>query len=180
MLLREHGYEFDIDLPQIEEATPQSHPFFTPIELARYNAWIKANDVSRRHPNEIVIAADTIVFFDSEIFGKPVDLEDARRILRFLRGKTHSVVTAVACMHASSKLQDFFHEISRVLFYDFSEKDLEDYLASVHVLDKSGAYASQENSAKIIKRIDGLVSNVVGLPIERLLPVLDRISKLIH
>lgn len=173
-LLREAGYAFEIDAPQVEEATAESHSHFTPIELARYNAWLKVCEVSSRHPEKLVVAADTLVFMGLDVFGKPANLDDARRMLRSLRGREHRVVTAVACVRAATGQQAFFHVISRVSFRVFSEDELEEYLSCVHVLDKSGAYAFQEKTEIILDRLDGLVSNVIGLPIEKMYAVLKR------
>lgn len=114
-----------------------------------------------------MLAADTLVTIDGRVLGKPVDLEDAVKILRQLSGRAHEVWTAVCICHGARGRSQTFHEISRVQFRELDDRAIRNYLAKVNPLDKAGAYAAQGHGAEIIERIEGSYSNVVGLPMEK-------------
>jgi septum formation protein len=162
-LLKEAGYEFEIISPPDDEV---SHAWFTIRELTVWNATRKALRIAQMHPEAVVLAADTLVTIDGHVLGKPVDLEDAVRILRRLRGRAHEVWTAVCIRHGARGTSRNFHEISRVHFRELSEHAIRAYLAKVNPLDKAGAYAAQGHGTEIIEHIEGSYSNVVGLPME--------------
>jgi septum formation protein len=163
-LLREAGYEFEVLLPAVDEV---AHDWLTIRELTMWNAASKAACVSESEPNAVVLAADTLVAIDGEVLGKPVDLDDAMRILRRLSGRTHEVWTAVRIYHAAAGRSQSFLEMSRVNFRKLDDRGIRSYLAKIDPLDKAGAYAAQGHGRDIIERIDGSYSNVVGLPMER-------------
>lgn len=160
-MLKKAGYEFEIVSPPGEEV---AHAWFTIRELTICNAARKAQRVSQTFPDAVVLAADTLVIIDGRVIGKPVDFEDAVRILRRLSGRTHEVWTAVCIRHAALGKSHSFHEISRVHFRELSDRAIRDYLTKVNPLDKAGAYAAQGHGTEIIERIEGSYSNVVGLP----------------
>ena len=119
-----------------------------------------------------MLGADTLVTIDGQVLGKPVNLEDAGRMLRRLSGRSHEVWTAVClCYRALGKSENFC-VVSRVEFRELSDRAIESYLAKINPLDKAGAYAAQGHGREIIKRIEGSYSNVVGLPMEETLPAL--------
>ncbi len=115
--------------------------------------------------NEWVLAADTIVVFEDQILGKPLDAADAGRMLRLLGGKTHSVLTAMALLPpgAEKPLEDICR--ARVLMRSFSDIELEDYLASRDPLDKAGAYAIQNSAFHPVENFKDCFACVVGLPL---------------
>ena len=162
-LLKKAGDEFEIVTPPDDEV---SHLCLTIRELTIWNATRKALRIARSLPDAVVLAADTLVTIDGCVLGKPVDIEDAVRILRRLSGRTHEVWTAVFIRHARRGKSHSFHEISHVHFRELSERAIREYLAKVNPLDKAGAYAAQGHGREIIERIDGSYSNVVGLPME--------------
>jgi septum formation protein len=162
-LLQTAGFDFQIEQPTIEESRSK---FFSPSELALFNAFQKAAAVSNRHPEEFVLAADTVVVLDSEVFGKPSDLHDARRMLIRLVGRSHDVITGIALMKVSRKQLISRLVRTRVKFRALSDSDIETYLKTVEPLDKAGAYAAQESPDMIIEKVTGSFSNVVGLPME--------------
>jgi septum formation protein len=162
-LLRKAGYEFEVISPPDDEV---SHAWFTIRELTVWNATRKALRIARTVPDAVVLAADTLVTIDGRVLGKPLDLEDAVRILRCLSGRTHEVWTAVCIRHAAQGETHSFHEISRVHFRALTERAIREYLAKVNPLDKAGAYAAQGHGTEIIEWIEGSYSNVVGLPME--------------
>jgi septum formation protein len=168
-LLSEAGYEFDVLLPAIDEV---AHDWLTIRELTIWNAASKAARVSEAVPDAVVLAADTLVAIDGEVLGKPVDLDDAVRILRRLSGQTHEVWTAVRICHATAGRSQSFFEMSQVHFRKLDDRGIGNYLAKINPLDKAGAYAAQGHGRDIIERIDGSYSNVVGLPMEETARVL--------
>jgi septum formation protein len=115
-----------------------------------------------------VLAADTLVYIGTTLFGKPLDLDDAFRMLTQLQGATHQVVTGVCLIHLRGHRQRIFFETSDVTFRSLAPEEIRHYLARIDPLDKAGAYAIQEHGDLIIREITGSFSNVVGLPMERL------------
>ena len=144
-----------------------AHGWLTIRELTIWNAARKAARVSEMLPDAVVLAADTLVAIDGAVLGKPVDFEDAIRILRRLSGRAHEVWTAVRVSHAASGRSQSFHEMSRVHFRELDDRAIRNYLAKIDPLDKAGAYAAQGYGTEIIQRIEGSYSNVVGLPMEK-------------
>ncbi|HEY5893818.1 MAG TPA: Maf family protein [Chthoniobacterales bacterium] len=170
VLLREMGFAFRTFSPDIEE-TAASH--FTPRELTLLNARRKATAVAAFCPESVVIGADTVVYIDDQILGKPTDLDDARRMLRLLSGRSHEVLTSVWVVRFHPAKTRAFTEATTVYFRELSDERVEKYLSLIDPLDKAGAYAAQENAGLLIERIDGSFSNVVGLPVESLKMALD-------
>ena len=140
----------------------------SPYELCQLNAHRKARKVAKKHPDALVLGADTLVFLEREIFGKPRDMEDARRMLSALQGRTHQVVTGVSLIHLRGYQEKIFAAGTDVTFQPLSAQQIKNYLMRVNPLDKAGAYAIQEYGELIVAEISGSYSNVVGLPVERL------------
>ena len=168
-LLREAGFDPEIVPPEVHERTCG---FLTPCELALFNANRKAVAVAARFPEAVILAADTIVALGPAVFGKPRDLDDARRMLQNLVGKTHIVVTGVALIHPNHRRVILQAEETDVKFRALPEAEIDRYLKAINPLDKAGAYAAQESPESIIERIDGSFTNVVGLPMELVVPLL--------
>jgi septum formation protein len=124
--------------------------------------------VAKRHPDALVIGADTLVSLRSRIYGKPRDRREAAEMLESLSGHTHRVVTGVCLVHLRSHHQQVFSETSFVTFHPMSPGRIQEYLERVDPLDKAGAYAIQERGELIIENIIGSFTNVVGLPLARL------------
>ena len=162
-LLKKAGYEFEVISPLDDEV---SNDCLTIRELTAWNAARKALRSARMLPDAVVLAADTLVTIDGRVLGKPVDFDDAVKILRLLSGRIHEVWTAVCIRHAACGKSHSFQEISRVHFRKLSGPAIREYLAKVNPLDKAGAYAAQGHGTEIIERIEGSYSNVVGLPME--------------
>ena len=100
--------------------------------------------------------------------GKPETLDMAREFLRRLSGRVHEVVTGVCLFQREMSRMHLFSEVTRVRFLQLSDAVIEDYLAQVHVLDKAGAYAIQEQGHLLVEQVEGSLSNVIGLPVEAL------------
>jgi len=145
-----------------------AHEHLTPLEVCQLNAHRKARVVAKQIPDALVLGADTLVFLDNDILGKPRSLKDAEKMLSRLQGRTHQVVTGVCLMHLRSHRERIFAISSDVLFHPLTQKQIRHYLQHVHTLDKAGAYAIQERGELIIAEISGSFSNVVGLPVEKL------------
>lgn len=144
--------------------------------LVLSNARAKATEVARRHPQSVVLGADTLVWIDDEPLGKPQSLEGAREMLARLSGRVHEVCTGVHLVRLQPHGQIEFHETTLVRFRPLTPAAIDAYLAKVDVLDKAGAYALQEHGDLIIDSVEGSRSNVVGLPVERTLAALRRFA----
>ena len=123
-----------------------------------------------------IIGADTMVVLDDQIFGKPKSLSDAKGMLRKLSGRTHEVMTAVSLWLVSAPDAEkvslgfrTFVDIARVTFRELSDQEINDYLRKGESFDKAGAYAVQGEGAALVEHVDGNLSTVIGLPVERLL-----------
>jgi len=164
-LLRQMGLEFRVvpsDAPEVH------HHELTAREIAQVNAYRKARAVAKRFPDALVLGADTLVYLDTVLFGKPATLEQAHAMLGQLQGRTHHVVTALCLLHLREHRQNLFTEITAVTFRLLDAVAIRRYFATVNPLDKAGAYAIQEEGDLIVESISGSYSNVVGLPVEKL------------
>lgn len=159
-LLARAGIPFTVEVSKADEDNSSSD---SPEGIVRRNALAKAREVSARFPEATVLGADTIVALGGKIYGKPAGIDDAKRMLAELSGKTHSVFTGVALAAEGGEKVLVCAEESRVKFKKLSAEDIEKYLKSVNVLDKAGAYAAQECGSMIIEAIDGNFDNVMGL-----------------
>jgi septum formation protein len=164
-LLRQLDLKFQVvpsDAPEIH----QEH--LTAREIARINACRKARAVARRFPDALVLGADTLVYLEATLLGKPADLAEAHRMLERLQGRTHQVVTAICLLHLRNRRQKVFAETTAVTFRPLDAVTIQRYFVKVNPLDKAGAYAIQEEGDLIVEKISGSYTNVVGLPVEKL------------
>jgi septum formation protein len=164
-LLRQLHPEFQIVPSDAEEIIDEQ---LSPQEICQLNAHRKARAVAKKIPDAIVLGADTLVFLEGEIMGKPRDRADARRMLARLQGRTHQVVTGVSLIHLRGHRERLFATSTDVTFRPLTAGQIGDYLSKINPLDKAGAYAIQEHGDLIVSEISGSFSNVVGLPVERL------------
>jgi len=170
-LLRDLGLKFDVVIREYIETYPEG---LNGEEIARYVAHEKAvsfrNDIS---DNEIVIAADTIVWCNNRVLGKPVDLEDAIHILKEISGNIHEVITGVTIFSLSKELT--FSDLTKVTFEALSEEEICYYVDEFKPYDKAGAYGIQEWIGLIAcSHINGSYFNVVGLPVQKLYKELQK------
>jgi septum formation protein len=174
-LLREMGLTFVVVRPgNVEELLGGA----APDVVAMQNAQRKARAVAGRHPDSMVLGADTIVVLNGKIFGKPRDRDEAGRMLEQLAGRQHEVITAVCLLHRSLDTELTFADRTRVWMRSLTRLEVADYLNKIDPLDKAGAYAIQEHGEGLIERIDGSYHNVMGLPTERLRATLERVGML--
>lgn len=141
--------------------------------LVTTNARAKALEVAARHPRSIVLGADTLVWLEGRALGKPRDEDEARSMLRNLSGRVHEVATGVHLAQMEPRRQAEFHEITRVRFRAYDEHVIAEYMQTVDVMDKAGAYALQERGDLLVESVEGSRSNVVGLPVKRTMAALD-------
>ena len=172
-MMRAHGIEPLVMPADIEENIPKVHGM---CETVMFLALKKAQDVAGRlssladctEEGSIIVAADTIVYKDGEIMGKPADRAAAFRMLDKLRNYFHYVVTGVALLSYGRQLTRVFAEITKVYFEDYQDSELEAYLDTEEAYDKAGAYAIQGYFAKHIDHIEGSYDNVIGFPWDRI------------
>ncbi len=164
-LLKEMGLDFQV----VPSAAAELHEGdLTAREVAMVNAFRKAKEVAVRHPEALVIGADTLVCLDTTLFGKPSNLEEAVEMLKSLQGLTHHVVTGMCLLNLGQQKRRVFSEMTEVTFRSLTEDQIRHYLSRINPLDKAGAYAIQDHGELIVDRIEGSYSNVVGLPVEQL------------
>lgn len=134
----------------------------------------KARGVADMAGTATVLGADTVVALDGEILGKPVDIADATRMLRMLRGRTHNVFTGVAALETQTGRSAVAVRETRVTIRPLSDDELLGYIALESPLDKAGAYAVQDKRAGLAEAVEGCYLNVVGLPLCEVMTLLDR------
>lgn len=182
-LLSQAGINFEIVTSDADETPTKTVPEEIVMELSKrkgedvYGKVIKEGKLNPSEEN-VIIAADTLVFFGQERMGKPKDKEDAVRMLKELSGNTHDVITGVTLIYTNNnqKKIETFYEKTEVLAYELTDEEIEAYVATGEPMDKAGAYAIQGYFGKYIKGIRGEYANVVGLPIARLYYELKRIG----
>ena len=170
-LLSAVGIPFRV-LPSGVDETPL--PGETPARFARRAAMDKGQNVADRHPGAFVLSADTIVVAGGRILGKPRDRAEARRMLSFLAGKEHRVYTAVCLLCAGRGYRDAGTEVTRVRFRALTPPEVAAYARTGEGDDKAGAYAAQGAGMLLIERVCGSFTNVVGLPMTRVVAMLRR------
>jgi MAF protein len=150
-------------------------PDETPQEVVLRLAREKALDVGKIAPGgSVVIAADTAVVAGDQILGKPTDAAHAARMLRALRGGSHQVFTGLAVLETSSNTLQTDVSVTRVTMRQYSDAEIQDYIATGDPLDKAGAYAIQHRIFDPVDHIEGCYANVVGLPLCKLTSLLER------
>ena len=167
-LLKNVGYEFEIEVCDLEENSDKTTPYELVMDLAK----VKALAIMDKHEGEdvIVLGADTVVANGDEILGKPRDLAHAREMISSLQGKAHQVYTGVCLCWNKEKLNQHitFYEKTDVEVYPMSLEEIDTYVATKECVDKAGSYAIQGLFSPYIKGIIGDYNNVVGLPVARI------------
>lgn len=161
-ILQAAGWDFEAVAANVDETR---QPDEDSVSYVRRLAQLKGERIAEQFPDTLVLAADTIVLIDNEILGQPGDEETAQRMLRFLSGQWHQVLTGVALVRTESPCLLVEHEVTRVRFAELSAKEIEWYVSTGEPLDKAGAYAIQGRAAPFIEEIQGDYFNIVGLPI---------------
>lgn len=159
-ILTSVGWEFEKHAADVDESLRNGE---APEDYVVRLACEKAEAVAAKFSDSIVLGADTTVVIDGEILGKPIDMDDARRMLRVLSGNWHEVLTGVAVVENGSTR--FAMQRTRVKFIEMTDDEIEFLAEKGDPLDKAGAYAVQAQAALFIEKVEGEYWNVVGLPI---------------
>ena len=128
----------------------------------------KAETISTKYPKDVIIGADTIVVFNEEIFEKPKDKNESKKMLKALSGNSHKVITGVTIMNERLRILKTFSETTEVFVQKIPTKKIEFYINNFNTLDKAGSYGIQEWFSVWIKKINGCYYNVMGLPVSKL------------
>lgn len=168
-LLQQMGLSFGVVPSDVQE---EMSPGLSPTEAAREVAVRKCTEVSTRHRDAIVIAADTVVVLGSRMLGKPGSNHEAAEMLRALSGRAHQVVTGLAVFSEAMDRRTSCSVVTEVCFRDISDFEIDLYVSTGECTDKAGAYAIQGRGAVFVDSISGCYPNVVGLPIAQLATIL--------
>ncbi len=163
-LLQALGIDFLVEPSNIDESIETNQPE-EPSGISKRWAELKAQSISTLYPDSWVLAADTIVVLDGQIFGKPSDREDAVRMLRTLSGRIHDVITGMCLVRPGKILQRSCSVVTKVRFKELSDSEIEAYVETGKPMDKAGAYGIQGIGAFLVKSVEGSYTNVVGLPL---------------
>lgn len=170
-IMKECGVDFSVVVSNANEDFDSSK---TPGEIVCEIASKKAKQVFLNNPDCIVIGCDTMVFVENTMLGKPVDETDARNMLKLLDDKWNHVYTGVAIYHPEGEI--VFSEKSSVLFGKMDEDFINWYLKADEIYDAAGGYAIQGKAMAITREIRGSLSNIYGMPIDKILPILKKLT----
>lgn len=170
-LLNTLGLSFTVHPAKGEEIAPDGAG---PEEIVKALSRAKAEEVARQFPDKLIIAADTIVYLDGMVLGKPKDEDDAKAMLSKLSGRAHEVYTGVTVILEDKTICE--SECTKVIFRDVSAEEIASYVASGDPMDKAGAYGIQGKAALMVEGLEGDYFNVMGLPLCRLGKMLGTIG----
>jgi septum formation protein len=171
-LLHSVGLSFTVVAPEVSEIALAGE---SPLDCALRLAQLKARAIAETPYGFPIIAADTIVARNSEIFGKPRDIDDARLMLSALSGKEHQVVTGYCAVGPNNRREISGTVVTNILFRPLSDWDIDAYLALNESLDKAGAYSIQGSGGCLVDKITGSYTNIVGLPLQEVLGALREV-----
>jgi septum formation protein len=171
-LLEKGGYKFKVVPPSVDE-TAITFEQTSPAEYAKRLALAKANSVARKYKDKIVVGADTIVDYEGRIIGKPANAEQAEQIIGFLFSRPHKVITGLAIVRLIDNLEIAESDTTVVYPKKMSARQIAEHIKSGVWQDKAGAYAIQEQGDRFVEKIDGSLTNVMGMPTE----LFDRLFK---
>lgn len=154
--------DFSIIVPDIDENLLVSIPSDTAKIISKY----KAYKIFADHPQDTILACDTIVVIEGELLGKPKDAADAYRMLRKLSGKKHHVISGFTLLNPHMEINK--NVVTEVYFNDLSDDVINAYIKTGSPFDKAGAYGIQDKAFNLVKEIKGSYYNVMGLPVEEL------------
>ncbi len=171
-LLKDLGYEFDVIVSDYEEKTFSTNPIITATTFAIG----KAKEVFSRLEDKkhcVVLGADTIVYCNNEILGKPNNDEEAFEMIKKLSGKSHQVITGFCLVKSNDIITDYV--TSNVKFYSLSEVDIMSYVKTGLYKGKAGGYGIQDKDVSLVEWYYGSLNNIIGLPTEKIKEYLDNI-----
>ena len=169
-LLADAGYQFEVHPAEVDE---QQITASSPSELAQRLAVAKAQPVAESFPDDLVLAADTIVCLGEQVMGKPADAAQAKKMLELLSGTTQIIITGICLMRKSTELQQTVRVMSAVRMDNLTPEQIDRYIASGDWEGKAGGYGIQDNDP-VVKRLSGSHTNIVGMPMETVRRMLAR------
>ena len=170
-LLKTLGLEFEVVVSQVDETCD---PLLSPEEQVLETASRKGRAVSEKHPDCLVISADTIVVTDKKVLGKPENETDAYNMLSLLNGRTHKVYTGFGLSYQHYDAAEYDVASTTVTFRQLTDEEIWAYINTGEPFDKAGSYAVQGQGSLLIEKIDGCYFNVVGFPLARFYILLDK------
>jgi septum formation protein len=173
-LLSDAGYQIKVVPPTIDESAFASERI-EPCEYAERLALAKAKNVAGDFPESLVIGADTLVDFKGEIIGKPANAEEAEQITRKLFGAVHKVITGLAIVKISDSIEFVSSDITVVYPRKMSDEQISSHIKGGTWQGKAGAYAIQETGDEFVEKIQGSLTNVMGMPMELLQKMLKKV-----
>lgn len=160
LLFDRAGIDVEVIVSGVNEDVPDS---YTPKQTVEELAKRKAEAVHIEHKDRIVVAADSVVSIDGKIIGKQHSDEESREMLRYLSGRTHKIYTGVCIIVGNKK--EVFSEQTDVTFYELSDEEIEEYIATGEPRGKAGSYGIEGIGITLVKGINGDYANVVGIPL---------------
>ncbi len=177
--MRDAGYEFTVAVPNIDESTFLSDGIGA-REFTEKLALAKAKSIAQSYPDSIVIGADTVADFDGRIIGKAADAADAEMITKMLFSKPHKVVTGLAIIRLSDNTELIESDSTTVYPKRMTAEQIARHIEGGTWKDKAGAYAIQETGDEFVEKIEGSLTNVMGLPMELLESLFERLGISAH
>lgn len=174
-LLAEAGYDFEVVVSHVDESKFDGLGL-SARELAEKLAFEKAREVAEKYPDELVIGADTLCECNGQIIGKPDSKEHAEKIIELLFQRPHRVITGLALINKSNHIEFIKSDSTVVYPRKMTEGQIRDHIAGGTWQGKAGAYAIQETGDEFVEKIEGSMTNVIGLPMELLESMLDAVN----
>ena len=171
-ILKDAGFNFRVITSNIEEISDKENVIERILDIAEK----KLEQIAKNNVNEFILAADTVVELDKNIFGKPKDREEAFKFLKLLSGKIHRVITAYVFKNISKNILIKEVVISEVKFFDLDNETINWYLDTGEPFDKAGAYGIQGYGRVLVEKIDGDYYSIMGFPISNFLKNLRKIG----
>ena len=171
-ILKDAGFNFRVITSNIEEISDKENVIERILDIAEK----KLEQIAKNNVNEFILAADTVVELDKNIFGKPKDREEAFKFLKLLSGKIHKVITAYVFKNISKNILIREVVISEVKFFDLDDETINWYLDTGEPFDKAGAYGIQGYGRVLVEKIEGDYYSIMGFPISNFLKNLRKIG----
>ena len=171
-ILKDAGFNFRVITSNIEEISDKENVIERILDIAEK----KMEQIAKNNVNEFILAADTVVELDKNIFGKPKDREEAFKFLKLLSGKIHRVITAYVFKNISKNILIKEVVVSEVKFFDLDDETINWYLDTGEPFDKAGAYGIQGYGRVLVEKIDGDFYSIMGFPISNFLENLRKIG----
>lgn len=171
-ILKDAGFNFRVITSNIEEISDKENVIERILDIAEK----KLEQIAKNNVNEFILAADTVVELNKNIFGKPKDRKEAFKFLKLLSGKIHKVITAYVFKNISKNILIREVVISEVRFFDLDDETINWYLDTGEPFDKAGAYGIQGYGRVLVEKIDGDYYSIMGFPISNFLKNLRKIG----